>query len=72
MNIDTYILHLVKIKKLQGKVNIENATIEDFVILRKDGTPTYNLSAAADSEASNTKVTSDQFPEGNQVAGSFI
>ncbi|SVC46526.1 uncharacterized protein METZ01_LOCUS299380, partial [marine metagenome] len=33
---------------VQGKVNIENATIEDFVILRKDGTPTYNLSAAVD------------------------
>ena len=33
---------------VQGKVNIENATIEDFIILRKDVTPTYNLSAAAD------------------------
>ena len=33
---------------VQGKVNIENATIEDFIILRKNGTPTYNLSAAAD------------------------
>ena len=33
---------------VQGKVNIENAIIEDFIILRKDGTPTYNLSAAAD------------------------
>jgi len=33
---------------VQGKVIIENTTIEDFVILRKDGTPTYNLSAAAD------------------------
>ena len=33
---------------VQGKVNIENATIEDFIILRKDGTPTYNFSAAAD------------------------
>ena len=33
---------------VQGKVNIENSTIEDFIILRKDGTPTYNLSAAAD------------------------
>ena len=33
---------------VQGKVNIENTTIEDFIILRKDGTPTYNLSAAAD------------------------
>ena len=33
---------------VQGKVNIENSTIEDFIILRKDGTPTYNLSAAVD------------------------
>jgi len=33
---------------VQGKVNIENATIEDFVILRKDGTPTYQLSAVVD------------------------
>jgi len=33
---------------VQDKVNIENATIEDFIILRKDGTPTYNLSAAVD------------------------
>tara|TARA_Y100000590_G_scaffold335981_1_gene382510 strand:- start:416 stop:1801 length:1386 start_codon:yes stop_codon:yes gene_type:complete len=33
---------------VQGKVNIENTTIEDFIILRKDGTPTYNLSAAVD------------------------
>jgi len=33
---------------VQGKVDIENSTIEDFIILRKDGTPTYNLSAAVD------------------------
>ena len=33
---------------VQGEVKIENSTIEDFVILRKDGTPTYNLSAAVD------------------------
>ena len=33
---------------VQGEVKIENTTIEDFVILRKDGTPTYNLSAAVD------------------------
>ena len=33
---------------VQGKVVIENCTIEDFIILRKDGTPTYNLSAATD------------------------
>ena len=33
---------------VQGEVNIENATIEDFIILRNDGTPTYNLSAAVD------------------------
>ncbi len=34
--------------KVQGNVEIENNTIEDFVILRNDGTPTYNLSAAVD------------------------
>tara|TARA_B100001996_G_scaffold371660_1_gene347220 strand:- start:248 stop:1642 length:1395 start_codon:yes stop_codon:yes gene_type:complete len=33
---------------VQGKVNIENSTIEDFIIIRKNGTPTYNLSAAFD------------------------
>tara|TARA_Y100000590_G_scaffold402_1_gene591 strand:+ start:1055 stop:2449 length:1395 start_codon:yes stop_codon:yes gene_type:complete len=33
---------------VQGDVQIENNTIEDFIILRNDGTPTYNLSAAAD------------------------
>ena len=29
---------------VQGDVEIENNTIEDFIILRNDGTPTYNLS----------------------------
>ena len=29
-------------------VEIENNTIEDFIILRNDGTPTYNLSATVD------------------------
>jgi glutamyl-tRNA synthetase len=33
---------------VQGNVEIENNTIEDFVILRNDGTPTYNLSASVD------------------------
>ena len=33
---------------VQGNVEIENSTIEDFVILRNDGTPTYNLSASVD------------------------
>ncbi len=33
---------------VQGEVTIENNTIEDFVILRNDGTPTYNLSASVD------------------------
>ena len=33
---------------VQGKIEIENNTIEDFVILRKDGSPTYNLSASVD------------------------
>src|SRR6056300_1609800 len=33
---------------VQGYVEIENTTIEDFIILRNDGTPTYNLSATVD------------------------
>ena len=33
---------------VQGDIEIENNTIEDFIILRRDGTPTYNLSAAVD------------------------
>ena len=33
---------------VQGDRNISNATIEDFVILRKDKTPTYQLSATVD------------------------
>ena len=33
---------------VQGEVNISNSTIEDFIILRKDATPTYQLSAVVD------------------------
>ena len=33
---------------VQGNVEIDNITIEDFIILRNDGTPTYNLSATVD------------------------
>ena len=33
---------------VHGDVEIENSTIEDFIILRNNGTPTYNLSATAD------------------------
>ncbi len=33
---------------VQGNVEIENDTIEDFIILRNDETPTYNLSASVD------------------------
>ena len=33
---------------VQGERNISNSTIEDFVILRKDNTPTYQLSATVD------------------------
>jgi glutamyl-tRNA synthetase len=33
---------------VQGDVEIENITIEDFIILRNNGTPTYNLSATVD------------------------
>jgi glutamyl-tRNA synthetase len=33
---------------VQGNVEIDNNKIEDFIILRNDGTPTYNLSATVD------------------------
>jgi len=33
---------------VQGEINISNSTIEDFVILRNDGSPTYQLSAVVD------------------------
>ena len=38
---------------VQGDIEIENSTIEDFVILRNDGTPTYNLCAAVDDHQMN-------------------
>ena len=38
---------------VQGDVEIENKTIEDFIILRNDGTPTYNLSASVDDHQMN-------------------
>ena len=33
---------------VQGDINISNGIIEDFVILRNDGSPTYQLSAVVD------------------------
>jgi len=33
---------------VQGEINISNSIIEDFIILRKDGSPTYQLSAVVD------------------------
>ena len=38
---------------VQGDIEIENNTIEDFVILRNDGSPTYNLSASVDDHLMN-------------------
>ena len=38
---------------VQGEINISNFIIEDFVILRKDGTPTYHLSAVVDDHTMN-------------------
>ena len=38
---------------VQGDVEIENKTIEDFIILRNDGSPTYNLSASVDDHQMN-------------------
>jgi len=33
---------------VQGEINIANSIIEDFIILRQDGSPTYQLSAVVD------------------------
>ena len=33
---------------VQGEINIANSIIEDFIILRQDGSPTYQLSAVID------------------------
>ena len=38
---------------VQGDVNISNSIIEDFIILRKDGSPTYQLSAVVDDHTMN-------------------
>jgi glutamyl-tRNA synthetase len=38
---------------VQGEVNIDLNNIEDFVLLRTDGTPTYNLSASVDDKLMN-------------------
>ena len=38
---------------VQGDVKIDNITIEDFIILRNDKTPTYNLSATVDDHLMN-------------------
>ncbi len=38
---------------VQGDIEINNDTIEDFIILRNDGTPTYNLSASVDDHQMN-------------------
>ncbi len=38
---------------VQGDIEIDNNTIEDFIILRNDGTPTYNLSASVDDHLMN-------------------
>ena len=38
---------------VQGQINISNAIIEDFIILRKDSSPTYQLSAVIDDHFMN-------------------
>ena len=38
---------------VQGNVNISNSIIEDFIILRKDGSPTYQLSSVVDDHIMN-------------------
>jgi len=43
----------IAVDLVQGEINISNSTIEDFVILRKDGSPTYQLSAVVDDHLMN-------------------
>ena len=38
---------------VQGEINISNSTIEDFIIFRQDGSPTYQLSATVDDHLMN-------------------
>ncbi len=38
---------------VQGNVEIETNTLEDFIILRSDNSPTYNLSASVDDKIMN-------------------
>ena len=38
---------------VQGEINISNSTIEDFIILRKDSSPTYQLSVVVDDHQMN-------------------
>ena len=38
---------------IQGNVKIDTNTIEDFIILRSDNSPTYNLSASVDDKIMN-------------------
>ena len=38
---------------VQGEINISNSTIEDFIILRQDGSPTYQLSVTVDDHLMN-------------------
>src|SRR3546814_1850313 len=34
--------------KVQGEVTVQNAELDDFILLRSDGTPTYMLSVVVD------------------------
>ena len=38
---------------VQGEINISNSTIEDFIILRQNGSPTYQLAATVDDHLMN-------------------
>ena len=38
---------------VQGDVEIDTGTLEDFILLRSDNTPTYNLSASVDDKLMN-------------------
>ena len=45
----TTVLH----DKIQGKIEINNSELDDFIIIRSDGTPTYMLSVTVDDHDMN-------------------
>src|SRR3546814_6176713 len=44
--------------RVQGEVTVQNAELDDFILLRSDGTPTYMLSVVVRSEEHTSELQS--------------